>query len=108
MKVEHVLLFLVGAFLVYHMMGRCGRVEGLTPPCTGKSNAGWDENCYDFGQDQNVMNKNDTQKWCGDNFWKYGTFRNYQCDGEPISRRNQVTGEMQWLCTEGPTRCSDP
>jgi len=23
MKVEHVLLFLVGAFLVYHMMGKC-------------------------------------------------------------------------------------
>lgn len=36
MKVEHVLLFLVGAFLVYHMMGKCGRVEGwrerLQPP----------------------------------------------------------------------------
>ena len=33
MKVEHVLLFLVGAFLVYHMMGDCGckRVEGF--PC---------------------------------------------------------------------------
>jgi hypothetical protein len=32
MKVEHVLLFLVGAFLVYHMMGKCRRVEnfGLT------------------------------------------------------------------------------
>ena len=29
MKVEHVLLFLVGAFLVYHMMGKCGRVEGI-------------------------------------------------------------------------------
>ena len=28
MKVEHVLLFLVGAFLVYHMMGKCRRVEG--------------------------------------------------------------------------------
>ena len=28
MKVEHVLLFLVGAFLVYYMMGKCGRVEG--------------------------------------------------------------------------------
>jgi hypothetical protein len=28
MKVEHVLLFLVGAFLVYHMMKGCGRVEG--------------------------------------------------------------------------------
>ena len=27
-KVEHVLLFLVGAFLVYHMMGKCRRVEG--------------------------------------------------------------------------------
>ena len=32
MKVEHVLLFLVGAFLAYHMMGNCGckRVEGFT------------------------------------------------------------------------------
>jgi hypothetical protein len=30
MKVEHVLLFLVGAFLVYHMMGKCGRVEGMS------------------------------------------------------------------------------
>lgn len=30
MNVEHVLLFLVGAFLVYHMMGKCGRVEGAT------------------------------------------------------------------------------
>lgn len=29
MKVEHVLLFLVGAFLVYHMMGKCRSVEGL-------------------------------------------------------------------------------
>ena len=29
MKIEHVLLFLVGAFLVYHMMGKCGRVEGM-------------------------------------------------------------------------------
>ena len=29
MKVEHVLLFLVGAFLVYHMMKGCGRVEGM-------------------------------------------------------------------------------
>lgn len=28
MKVEHVLLFLVGAFLVYHMMGKCRIVEG--------------------------------------------------------------------------------
>ena len=28
-KIEHVLLFLVGAFLVYHMMGKCGRVEGI-------------------------------------------------------------------------------
>ena len=33
MKVEHVLLFLVGAFLVYHMMGKCGRIEGIT--CNG-------------------------------------------------------------------------
>jgi len=30
MKVEHVLLFLVGAFLVYHMMKGCGRVEGIS------------------------------------------------------------------------------
>ena len=31
MKVEHILLFLVGAFLVYHMMGgcRCKKVEGF-------------------------------------------------------------------------------
>ncbi len=29
MKVEHVLLFLVGAFLVYHMMGKCRGFEGL-------------------------------------------------------------------------------
>ena len=31
MKVEHVLLFLVGAFLVYHMMKGCGcnKVEGI-------------------------------------------------------------------------------
>jgi hypothetical protein len=29
MKVEHVLLFLVGAFLVYHMMEGCRRVEGI-------------------------------------------------------------------------------
>jgi len=31
MKVEHVLLFLVGAFLAYHIMGNCGckRVEGF-------------------------------------------------------------------------------
>jgi len=35
MKVEHVLLFLVGAFLVYHMMGKCRRVEGYKyPPLT--------------------------------------------------------------------------
>jgi len=34
MKVEHVLLFLVGAFLVYHMMGKCRRVEGLAT-CRG-------------------------------------------------------------------------
>jgi hypothetical protein len=32
MKIEHVLLFLVGAFLVYHMMKDCGcNVEGLNP-----------------------------------------------------------------------------
>ena len=46
MKVEHVLLFLVGAFLVYHMMGKCGRVEGFNeciknrisvPSCEGVS-----------------------------------------------------------------------
>ncbi len=31
MKVEHVLLFLVGAFLVYHMMKGCGcnKIEGM-------------------------------------------------------------------------------
>ena len=29
MKVEHVLLFLIGAFLVYHMMGKCGCKEGF-------------------------------------------------------------------------------
>jgi hypothetical protein len=34
MKVEHVLLFLVGAFLVYHMMGKCRRVEGYND-CPG-------------------------------------------------------------------------
>ena len=28
MNVEHVLLFLVGAFLVYHMMKGCGCKEG--------------------------------------------------------------------------------
>jgi hypothetical protein len=33
MKVEHVLLFLVGAFLVYHMMGKCRRVEEYDNPC---------------------------------------------------------------------------
>jgi hypothetical protein len=34
-KIEHVLLFLVGAFLAYHMMGNCGckRVEGLFTEC---------------------------------------------------------------------------
>ena len=34
MKVEHVLLFLVGAFLVYHMMRGCGcnKVEGISDP----------------------------------------------------------------------------
>ena len=30
MKVEHVLLFLVGAFLVYHMMGKCRCKEGIS------------------------------------------------------------------------------
>ena len=29
-KIAHVLLFLVGAFLAYHMMDNCGRVEGAT------------------------------------------------------------------------------
>ena len=33
MKVEHVLLFLVGAFLLYHMMGKCRSFEGYTNPC---------------------------------------------------------------------------
>jgi hypothetical protein len=38
MKVEHVLLFLVGAFLVYHMMGNCGckRVEGINDCVIGR------------------------------------------------------------------------
>ena len=55
MNVEHVLLFLVGAFLVYHMMGKCRRVEGATtqnddckffgssPFCFGKCPTGWRE-----------------------------------------------------------------
>jgi hypothetical protein len=55
MNVEHVLLFLVGAFLVYHMMGKCRRVEGATtknndckffgdaPLCSGECPSGWKE-----------------------------------------------------------------
>ena len=38
MKVEHVLLFLVGAFLVYHMMKGCGcnKVEGMKDHLEGQ------------------------------------------------------------------------
>ncbi len=45
MKVEHILLFLVGAFLAYHMMGNCGckRVEGLFE-CSGNGNS--ETGCY--------------------------------------------------------------
>ena len=41
-KIEHVLLFLVGAFLAYHMMGNCGckRVEGLFEECGTPGNLG--------------------------------------------------------------------
>ena len=111
MKVEHVLLFLVGAFLVYHMMGKCRRIEGLvvgaSPKCLGDAQAGWDEQCADFGQDQKDMTKAKTQKWCGENYYKYGFINNYQCNGTPVSTKNSVTGEPMWLCTEGK-RCADP
>jgi len=70
MKVEHVLLFLVGAFLAYHMMGNCGckRVEGFkcdkSPGgvgCDCEENidcaSGW---CYiDYGTCQNPNYPND-------------------------------------------------
>ena len=53
MKVEHVLLFLVGAFLVYHMMGKCGKGfnEGFQN-CQGTAlnynrQAGGSEKCED-------------------------------------------------------------
>ena len=52
MKVEHVLLFLIGAFLVYHMMGKCRRVEGITcghpdPCCATGSEAQSLNSCSD-------------------------------------------------------------
>jgi len=71
MKVEHVLLFLVGAFLVYHMMGNCGckRVEGFDCDeqetgdvgcdCVGNGDckSGW---CYvDSGTCQNFNHPSD-------------------------------------------------
>ena len=73
MKVEHVLLFLVGAFLVYHMMGKCRRVEGVAinpndcimepgdPPCC----VGLDKSsffgspCYDVKTADNCRNTYD-------------------------------------------------
>ena len=69
MKVEHVLLFLVGAFLVYHMMGKCGRVEGLDTkikdcsfnlaascPDYDKKLCHWDGISYQIEEDKVIYN----------------------------------------------------
>jgi len=47
MKVEHVLLFLVGAFLVYHMMEGCRRVEGITPITPSQARTMTIDECYE-------------------------------------------------------------
>jgi len=44
MKVDHVLLFLVGAFLVYHMMGKCRSVEGYKG-CPSNCTPTWGGQC---------------------------------------------------------------
>lgn len=61
MKVEHVLLFLVGAFLVYHMICNCGRVEGLSCGRTsvdefmGTGSAGYGRTCADVRSENDCI-----------------------------------------------------
>ena len=114
MKVEHVLLFLVGAFLVYHMMGKCR--EGLKA-CVGEA-VDVSQSCFDnaiFLKDMpsEVISvdggeKKYAKQQCGKNYYYDGWFNNYQCDGIPVRSKNTVNGDIMWMCTEGKNKCSNP
>jgi len=111
MKVEHVLLFLVGAFLVYHMMGKCRRVEGAfwspssLPNCSG--NRAFDSGCEGQSVWDTSKNQEQARQSCS-NYWNSGLLNNYQCDGEPVKAHNPITNKYYWECREGNTQCLDP
>ena len=107
MKVEHVLLFLVGAFLVYHVMGKCILVEGAAAACKG-SHGGKVVVIIAWMVIYLNYTKKEARKICGDNYWEWGLFSNHQCDGEPVKDHNPVTNKYYWRCTKGDTKCKDP
>jgi hypothetical protein len=96
-KVEHVLLFLVGAFLVYHMMGKCGRVEGLDCP-TKKGGGG--ELVLTGCKDKAYATKGGADFNCK-KFWEYHVLSdNKVCDGPAKKVGNS------WRCTAN-SECKD-
>jgi len=98
MKVEHVLLFLVGAFLVYHMMGKCRRVEGITcghpdPCCATGSEAQSLNSCSDardlidcarsYATGNTADGKGEECMWQTPKGWKHPSFDPKNPDDRP-------------------------
>jgi len=104
MKVEHVLLFLVGAFLVYHMMGGCGcnRVEGFQN-CKGIGIDDIGEGCENMGKMAvGGMTQDIAQQQCKAGYYKYNYIEDsYDCGGKPILGIDKDDGNNYWWCQEG-------
>jgi len=128
MKVEHVLLFLVGAFLVYHMMGRCGMVEGIQSCGTGNATDDFRQGYRSLGENGNcevktlrdsrtdpdvttAQKKERVRQMCGKfSIWEPGWggstgfgAKSYKCNGDPIPVNAE---EGYFKCTKGQ-RCED-
>jgi hypothetical protein len=104
MKVEHVLLFLVCAFLVYHMMGGCGcnRVEGFQN-CKGIGIDDIDEGCENMGKMAvGGMTQDIAQQQCKADYYKYNYIEDSRdCGGKPIQGIDKDDGKSYWWCQEG-------
>ena len=94
LSVEHVLLFLVGAFLAYHMMGNCGckRVEGYS--------CGYPEERGNFPDGCDCESSDDcASDWCD--------IEESTCQSDPNNILDEATA-LKKARREIQKKCADP
>ena len=134
LKIEHVLMLAIVAFMLYHLLGSCGcrgngfsvGVDSCKVTKDGDQRQDVDycnlngyfetndpdamrQRAKDKDKDGNIVLTNDDVKdLCSENYYQYNLApwkSNYLCDGDTTMKKNPVTGENFISCAKG-TKCS--